>query len=194
MTVSARRRTASDQVSAALIHAAETVLDRDGSAAVTVRAVAREADVAPMGVYNRFANKEGLLSELAIRAFDQLAVAIEVDTEAGPTDRLRQGCNGYRNFALKHPARYSLIFASGSPAGDPHSAARARGHAVFETLVSMVAAVAGAEEDDAVEAAHAVWAAVHGAVTIELAKVGQTSDAAASFERMIDLLVDGLTR
>lgn len=51
-----RRRTASDQVSAALL-----------------RAVAREAGVAPMGVYNRFENKEGLIAALASRALDELA-------------------------------------------------------------------------------------------------------------------------
>lgn len=189
-----RRRTASDQVSAALVHAAETVLDRDGSPGVTVRAVAREADVAPMGVYNRFTNKEGLLSELAIRAFDQLALAIAVESGSNPSGRLREACNGYRRFALEHPARYALIFAPGSPAGDPQSAARAHGHEVFDTLVKMVAAVSRGEESESVEAAQAVWSAVHGAVTIELANVGQTPDAAISFDRMLDLLLAGLTR
>jgi AcrR family transcriptional regulator len=79
-----RRRTASDQVSEALLTAAEAVLDREGSAGVTVRAVAREADVAPMGVYNRFDNMEGLLAALALRALNELATAIDVPAEASP--------------------------------------------------------------------------------------------------------------
>src|SRR5690349_11778671 len=83
-----RTRTASEQVSAALLQAAETVLDRDGVIGVTVRAVAREAGVAPMGVYNRFVNKDGLLEALAIRTFDELAVAIEVPTGTEPIERL----------------------------------------------------------------------------------------------------------
>ena len=45
MTV--RRRTASHQVSAALLDAAETVLDRDGTGGVTIRAVAHQAAVSP---------------------------------------------------------------------------------------------------------------------------------------------------
>ena len=187
-----RRRTASDQVSAALIHAAETVLDRDGTSAVTVRAVAREAGVAAMGVYNRFGSKEGLLTELAVRSFDQLAAAIAVPAGPNPVDRLRLACYGYRGFALAHPARYALIFAPGSPAGEPSSPARTRGHEVFEALVDMVHAVSSPRGSDSVEQAQAVWAAIHGAVTIELAGVGQTPDAAISFEGLLDLVVTGL--
>ncbi|MGZ6777914.1 MAG: TetR-like C-terminal domain-containing protein [Mycobacterium sp.] len=45
---------------------------------------------------------------------------------------------------------------------------------------------------DPVESAQAVWSAVHGAVTIEQAKIGQTTDPAASYEHMLDLLVVAL--
>jgi AcrR family transcriptional regulator len=188
----ARRRTASEQVSAALVHAAEAVLDRAGSAGVTVRAVAAEAGVSPMGVYSRFENKDGLLSALAIRAFDDLADAIDVPTDVAPLDRLHQACLGYREFALAHPARYSLIFSVGSPAADPVSPATERGRAVFAVLIEMVHEAVAAPAIDPVEAAQAIWSAMHGAVTIELAHVGQTTDAAASFDQTIELVVAGL--
>jgi AcrR family transcriptional regulator len=103
-----RRRTASHQVSVALLHAAETVLDRDGTGGVTVRAVAHEAAVSPMSVYNKFENKDGLLVALAMRALDQLGKAIDVPKDVEPVERFRQACRRYREFALRHPARYSL--------------------------------------------------------------------------------------
>lgn len=187
-----RSRTASEQVSAALLQAAETVLDRDGVAGVTVREVAREAGVAPMGVYNRFANKDGLLEALAIRTFDELAAAIEVPTGLDPIQRLLLACRGYRGFALTHPARYSLVFASGSPAAVTSSPARTRGAEVFQTLVAMVRDVSSDTDSDPVEDGQTVWNAVHGAVTIELAGVGQTSDATASFDHMLNMLVRGM--
>ncbi len=187
-----RRRTASDQVSAALLNAAETVLDRDGTTGVTVRAVAGVAGVSPMGVYSRFANKDGLLSALAIRAFDNLSMAIDIPADTAPIDRLRQSCRGYRGFALAHPARYSLIFAAGSPAADPTSPVTARGREVFDILVGMVRDVMTVSTIDPVEAGQAVWNAIHGAVTIELAGVGQTADAAASYEHTLDLIIGGL--
>jgi AcrR family transcriptional regulator len=188
----ARRRTASEEVSAALLHAAEAVLDRDGTAGVTVRAVAAEAAVSPMGVYTRFDNKDGLLNALAIRAFDDLAGAIEVPAEVEPRERLRLACRGYRDFALAHPARYSLIFSTGSPAADPASSATERGREVFAVLVAMVSAAVGESTVDPVEAGQAMWNAMHGAVTIELARVGQTSAPAASYEQTLDLVISGL--
>ena len=189
---SPRRRTASDQVSAALLDAAETVLDRDGAAGVTVRAVAREAAVAPMGVYNRFTNKDGLLNALAIRAFDELAAAVDVPTDLTPQQRLMQAARGYRSFAVAHPARYSLIFAAGSPAADPLSPVQEHGREVFDVLIGMVKAVAPSAAIDSVDAAQAIWNAMHGAVTIQLAGVTQTSDPDTNYDQTIELIIDGL--
>jgi AcrR family transcriptional regulator len=189
-----RRRTASDQVSAALLGAAEAVLDREGAKGVTVRAVAREADVAPMGVYNRFDNKEGLLAELAMRALDELAAAIDVPTGIEPAERFRRACRGYREFALRHPARYSLIFTAGSPLEDTSSSVAARGRMVFDVLVDLVRGLTSdGATPDPVESAQTVWSAVHGAVTIEQANIGQTRNAATSFEHMLGLLVEGIS-
>ncbi len=188
-----RRRTASEQVSAALLSAAETVLDRDGAAAITVRSVAREAGVAPMGVYNRFTNKDGLLAALAIRAFDDLAAAISDGPPGGtPADRLRRATRGYREFALTHPSRYALVFATGSPAADPASPVTNRGREVFGILVDMVAGLPLRAGLDPVHAAQAMWNGQHGAVTLELAGVSQTPDASATFDQTIDALIRGL--
>jgi AcrR family transcriptional regulator len=189
---SPRRRTASDEVSAALLGAAEAVLDRSGKDGVTVRAVAKEAAVAPMGVYNRFGSKEGLLAALATRALDELAVAIEVPADLAPVERFRQACRGYRSFAVGNPARYSLIFAAGSPLSDQSSAVAAHGRPVFGVLVGLVDQLGG-RSADASETAQAVWSAMHGAVSVELAGISQTPDPTASFENLLDLLVRGVT-
>lgn len=191
---SRRRRTASDQVSAALLHAAEAVLDRDGTSGVTIRAVASEAGVAPMSVYNRFDNKEGLIAALAIRALDGLATAIEPTSDIEPIERFRQACRNYRDYALEHPARYGLIFATGSPLQDQSSPPAIHGRAVFGVLIELIRALTtNRPPTDLTEAAQAVWSAVHGAVTIEIAGIGQTSEAATSYEYMLELLVNGLT-
>lgn len=188
MTV--RRRTASHEVSAALLNAAEIVLDRDGTEGVTVRAVAHEAAVSPMSVYNRFESKEGLVVALAARALDELADAVDAARDDSPEARFRTACRNYRDFALQHPARYSLIFGAGSPLQDQSSAVAASGRTIFDVLVSLTEAVC--EQRGPAEAAQAVWSAVHGAVTIQHAGIGQTPDADASFDSLLDLLVAGL--
>lgn len=188
-----RRRTASDDVSAALLRAAETVLDRDGTDGVTVRAVAKEAAVAPMGVYSRFDNKEGLLAALATRALDELAVSIEVSDDVEPVERFRRACRGYREFALRHPARYLLIFATGSPLSNQSSAVAAHGRTVFGVLADLITGLGRHHPADPTEAAQAVWSAIHGSVAIELAGIGQTAYPRASFEQLLDLVVGGIT-
>ncbi|WP_123023377.1 TetR/AcrR family transcriptional regulator [Mycolicibacterium stellerae] len=189
----ARRRTASQQVSVALLNAAETVLDRDGVGGVTVRAVAQEAAVSPMSVYNRFENKDGLIVALATRTLEQLAEAIDVPGDVDPRERFRLACRSYRDFAIRHPARYSLIFGAGSPLEDRSSEVAHSGRAVFDVLVELIRSMRSDDsEQDSAEDAQVAWSALHGAVTIEQAGRGQTPDAAHTFERLLDLLVSGL--
>lgn len=189
-----RRRTASHEVSAALLNAAEAVLDRDGTAGVTVRAVAHEASVAPMSVYNRFAHKEGLVVALATRALEELATAIDAPRDTEPSERFRAACRSYRDFALHHPARYSLIFGAGSPLEDQSSAVAATGRAVFDTLTALIEDMRStSSQPDSGEAAQIVWGAIHGAVTIEQVGIGQTPDSDATFENLLTLLVGSLS-
>jgi AcrR family transcriptional regulator len=190
-----RHRTASHQVSAALLHAAETVLDRDGIGGVTVRTVAQQGGVSPMSVYNRFENKDGLIVALAMRAVEQLAEAIDVCEDLEPVERFRQACLRYRRFALRHPARYSLIFGAGSPLEDQSSEVAGSGRAVFAILVDLIRSVRmTVSEYDSAELAQIAWSALHGAITIEQAGIGQTPDPETTYEKLIDLLVDRLTR
>jgi AcrR family transcriptional regulator len=193
---SARRRTASDQVHVALLEAAQNVLDREGLASVTVRAVAREAGVAPMGVYNRFGSKEGLLLALAVRALEDLWRAVSVDRSLDAEERFRRGCLAYRQFALAHPQRYALIFGGGGPVAQTGSEASVYGHAVFEVLIELVEGVLTRDSlqryAGSAEAAQMVWTVIHGAVHLELGGIGHVSGPHDIYERLIDLLVRGL--
>jgi AcrR family transcriptional regulator len=191
----ARRRTASAEVSAALLNAAEAVLDREGSGGITIRAVAREAAVAPMSVYNRFDHKDGLLTALATRTLDELAEAIQTPEDSDAGERFRQACRAYRDFALRHPARYALIFDSGTPLSDQTSAVAERGRAVFGVLADLIRGLTAqaSTPPDPTEAAQSVWGAIHGAVSIEQVGIGQTEDATASFENLLTLLITGLS-
>ncbi|WP_221351921.1 TetR/AcrR family transcriptional regulator [Streptomyces beigongshangae] len=192
----ARRRTASDRVHVVLLEAAQDVLDREGLAGVTVRAVAREAGVAPMGVYNRFGSKEGLLLALAVRALEDLWYAVSVDPSLEAEERFRRGCVAYRRFALAHPQRYALIFGGGGPVARTGSEASVHGHAAFDVLVELVEGVVTRDSlrrfAGSGEAAQMVWTAIHGAVHLELGGIGGVSGSQDVYERLIDLLLRGL--
>src|SRR5207344_585305 len=121
-------------------------------------------EVSPTSVYNRFQSKDGLIVALAMRTLTQLAEAIDVPVDLAPQERFRQSCRNYRDFALRHPARYSLIFGSGSPLEDQSSEVADAGRAVFAVLVQLTGALRStASEEVSAEAAQIVWSAVHGA-------------------------------
>ncbi len=193
----ARARTPSQDVEQALLEAAEAVLAREGLAAVTVRAVAAEAGVAPMGVYNRFGSKDGLIEALVMRSFDLLREAVQgSDDEPDPIRRLRASGLRYREFALRHPQHYAVIFisAEGHAAGaNPEVEEHAR--AAFEALVAHVAygIQAGVIRDgDPVDLAQQIWSTVHGAVSLELGQMVLTEDPGVTYDHLLDLLTAGL--
>ena len=197
--VSAGGRTPSRAVEQALVDAAERVLVRDGLGAVTVRAVATEAGVAPMGVYNRFGSKHGLIAAVLVRGFDGLAGSIRVREDADPVERLSACGRSYRRFALAHPQHYEAMFGSGVSPADRAAASseelNRHATAAFDVLVDEVARAMDAgvlRRDDPREAASVIWSAVHGAVALELAGVTQVADPDATYERLLVALVSGL--
>src|SRR3954465_3665978 len=102
-TAAARRpRHRSRDVQQTLLDAAEAVLAREGLAGVTIRDVAAEAGVAPLGVYNRSGSRGGRIAPLVVRSFALLREAVEVPDEPDPLRRLRQSGLRYRAFALSH--------------------------------------------------------------------------------------------
>src|SRR4051794_7184976 len=109
-------RTRSKDLEQVLVAAAERVLAREGLSGVTVRAVAAEAGVAPMGVYNRFGSKEGLVAAVLMRGFDGLAAAITQNQADDPIERLMACGRSYREYALAHPQHYEAMFGGGANA------------------------------------------------------------------------------
>src|ERR1700748_3025389 len=85
-----RGRAPSADIERELLAAAEAVLVRDGPSGLTVRAVAAEAGIAPMGVYNRLGGKDGLVDALLIRGFDRLRLALE-EAMAAPGEPAMRG-------------------------------------------------------------------------------------------------------
>ncbi|MET0863949.1 MAG: TetR/AcrR family transcriptional regulator [Nakamurella sp.] len=188
-------RTPSRDVETALIDAAERVLVRDGPEAVTVRAVAVEAGVAPMGVYNRFGGKDGLVDALLTRGFDGLRAAVAEHGETDPVERLLGSGLRYRDYALGHPAHYLAMFAGAihQDAQSPDVLLCAGGS--FEELVGHVryGQVAGVLlADDPVEVAQQIWSTVHGAVQLEIKGMLQVPDADRAYRNLLDLLLRGL--
>jgi AcrR family transcriptional regulator len=197
---SARRgRTPSADVERELLTAAETVLVRDGPGGLTVRAVAAEAGIAPMGVYNRLGGKDGLVDALLIRGFDRLRAAIDatINDTAEPSMRARLLACGmsYRWFALANPHFYAIMFESAILHEHDNPEVEEHARAAFGALVRAVelAAAAGViAAPDPLEVAQQIWSAVHGAVALELKGLVLTPDSQYTYETFLQTIFRGL--
>src|SRR4051812_11435756 len=95
----------------ALVTAAETILRRDGLAALTLRATAREAGVSHAAPAHHFEDLSGLLSDLAAVGFQRLATALREGAAA--SDRKgRAARHAYVAFARDNPALFLMMFRS----------------------------------------------------------------------------------
>ena len=191
-----RARTRSADVERELLAAAEAVLTREGPGGLTVRAVATEAGIAPMGVYNHLGGKDGLVEALLVRGFDRLRAAVEPGDEPDMLDRLTNSQRRYRDFALVNPHLYAMMFENAvpherSPAFSEHAAA------AFTALVrniELAAATGAITAPEPRAAAQQVWSAVHGAVTLELKGLVQVPDPEAAFLALVATLLRGLAQ
>lgn len=190
-----RPRTPSSDVERELVAAAEAVLVRDGPGGLTVRAVAAEAGIAPMGVYNRLGGKDGLVDALLIRGFDRLRASISAGDEPDMLERLRACCGRYRRFALANPHFYAIMFEDAIP--HEHDSAEVGEHAAaaFGALVrnvELAAAAGGIVAADAQEVAQQIWSSVHGAVALELKGLVLTPDPETTYRALAETVLRGL--
>jgi AcrR family transcriptional regulator len=194
-----RGRTPSADVERELLAAAEAVLVREGPGGLTVRAVAAEAGIAPMGVYNRLGGKDGLVDELLIRGFDRLRAAMEAATDTAAERGMRArfvACGlSYRTFALANPHFYAIMFEAATLTEHDNPVVGEHALATFGALVRIVelAGAAGViAAPDPLEVAQQIWSAVHGAVALELKGLVLTPDPEYTYRTFLDTLIRGL--
>ena len=79
--------------------------------------------------------------------------------------------DAYRDFVLRHPVEYSLIFATAQPPPQRYPLLLAARRRLFEHSVELVQRCIdeGVLAGDAREITHAVWAALHGLLTLHVA-------------------------
>jgi AcrR family transcriptional regulator len=153
-----------------LLEAAERVLEREGLAGLTLRAVAREAGVSHAAPAHHFGDLTGLLSELAAVGFGQFNAAATAAADCAPgtaTEKALARARVYVAFAQAHPGMFSLMFRT-ERLDVTRPALREAAGAAFAGLAGSI----GAQRDEAIAAealsldqAAAIvraWSLVHG--------------------------------
>ncbi|HAC59619.1 MAG TPA: TetR family transcriptional regulator [Rhodobiaceae bacterium] len=177
----------------ALLDAASEMLVHGGPDAISLRKLAARVGTSTMAVYTAFGGKEGLIAALFEEAFDRLAAAEEaVPHNKEPLLYLHDLARAYRSFALKNPSYYALMISSTLPVPDSlrHGEAEesnpaARGVTKHRSYQIMFDAVKDCVEEGSLPSHHgvevladALWAAVHGLCSLELAGFHDSAEAA----------------
>ena len=179
---------------AALLAAAEVILERDGIAALSLRATAREAGVSHAAPAHHFASLSGLLSALAADGFVRLRRRLldelqRVGPEPGQR-RLALG-RGYVGFARGAPGLFRLMFRS-EQLDWSQPALAAAGAATFALLLPQGGGDGAATPPDqaGLGAIMHHWSSVHGLATLlvdgRFAAVADAILPGADIEALVD--------
>ncbi len=180
----------------ALLAAAAEILETEGPDGLSVRRIAAAAHVAPMGVYNHFESKFGIIEALFIQGFERLSEAMATVADIqDPYEALREAGRRYRALALAHPMVYQVMFLRAVPGFEPSIEALEIAARAFDSLVAAVQRAMAADviaESSPAETAQLIWAAIHGWVSLELLGMGFVEDQDAGFDRVCRSLLRGL--
>jgi AcrR family transcriptional regulator len=99
-------------LSRALVEAARRILETEGPAALSLRAVAREAGVSPAAPYHHFKDKCELMEAVAHEGWEELGIAIAKARATSPSAReaLTNIGVAYVCFARDNPALYRIMY------------------------------------------------------------------------------------
>jgi AcrR family transcriptional regulator len=140
--VTGARARARAEVQAAITVEARRQLAKEGAAALSLRAVARELGMVSSGIYRYVASRDELLTRLIIESYDSLGEAAE-RAASGSADeaaalRLQAVARAIRRWALAQPHEWALLYGSPVPGYEAPPDTIAPATRVSLALVSVV--------------------------------------------------------
>ncbi len=110
------RARARAEVRAAILAAAAERVAENGSAELSLRAVAHDVGMVSSAVYRYFASRDELLTALIIETYDSLGdhvdASIEATVERPAAERWVHAAMSVRSWALAHPNDFALIYGT----------------------------------------------------------------------------------
>jgi len=149
---------------AALMTAALALIEQHGAKGFSLKDAATQVGVSSAAPYRHFADKDALLAELRREGFalfyDSLRAAYE--SAGTPAERLEELGVAYVLFALRHPARFRIMFGLSGPseAKDPNAY-----HLLVEAVAALTPRASPKRRQDLVVAC---WSIVHGFATLQM--------------------------
>jgi AcrR family transcriptional regulator len=208
MGVKERREREKSETRDKILDAARELFVTEGYEGVSMRRVAEKIEYSPTAIYVHFTDKNELFRELCHQDYARLAEvfqgsAVPID----PVERLKQIGRTYIEFGVHYPNHYKFMFMTPHPPVELDDEMREeRGNPEVDAYAFLKWAVqevinAGRFREELADAelvSQTVWAAVHGVISLNIAKC---EDAWVDWrpvqdraETMLDAIMRGLLR
>lgn len=179
-----------------LCDAATGLFAERGREGFSMRELATALGVSPMTPYRYFRDKDEMLAAVRARAFDRFADVLEraFAKPGTATERAAAAADAYVEFAFGEPQSYRMMFDLSQPGEEQYpdlmrATTRARA-TMTQHIPGLIAE--GLLEGDAQAIGHVFWAAIYGAVVLQLAgKLTREFDFEHVREASMRALVEG---
>ncbi len=161
-----------------MLDAATRLLTEEGPSALTVRRVADAVNCSTTLLYSLFGGKDGLSNELYLEGFARLRIEFEAAAARSDQQGTQQGLDRillhariYHSYAKQNPSYYMVMFGDAIAGFVPPVESRKQAWESLAVLIETFDACmqSGAlPRSNPVAAARLLWAAMHGATSLEL--------------------------
>jgi AcrR family transcriptional regulator len=160
-----------------ILDAAQKLWKKDGTKALTMRAVARAADTNTPAVYRRFRDRRDILRALMRRSQQEIGGILQ------PCSSVEAVAAAYLNYALSHPHEYELFYQHIHELSGPEHSGRVPSlkelRPNFVLMERRLSEQLGGAPRDHRRLALALWALAHGTATLLLSNAVPPGQAAA---------------
>ena len=185
-----------------ILDAARELFVSEGYEGVSMRKVAEKIEYSPTAIYVHFADKEDLFRELCHQDFAHLAQVFQsAALPEDPLERLKHIGKRYVEFGRQYPYHYRLMFMTPHPhtelnerdrqvQGNPEVDA----YALLKHSVQQAIDAGSFREgiDDADLISQTLWAAVHGVISLQIAKHCDSWVDWRPLEERVELILDAV--
>ena len=167
-----RRERQKEATREGILAAARQIARTEGWPAVTIRRIADAIEYSPPTIYEYFAGKDAILSEVQREGFEQLTEALREATQqtTDAAERLEQIGRAYWRLTQQQPELYQVMHgpdSAGLPTEETLNGARKSAAVVYEALEQWTQSCAIVLEDPQ-GAVETLWALLHGLAAVTL--------------------------
>jgi len=181
----------------ALLASARAVLNQKGIHGLSLRACAMHAGVSHAAPAHHFKSLSGLLTELAIIAFDEFTFALQKKfsqvSDQPPERRLQEVGQAYIDFSLKEPRLFELMFSS-NPLDYENPRLQTSASNAYQQLTAVVHPLFDKKnigENKREQAEALIWSIVHGYANLLLKQKNKIASDCGSEVELPDLSLLG---